>query len=50
MSTLVYLISRKAKNRIREIFHRPSELIVLLVVVAFAVFVVWTGNMSRDSE
>ena len=50
MSTFVYLISRKAKNRVREIFHRPSELIVLLVVVAFAVFVVWTGNMSRDSE
>ncbi len=50
MSPLVYLVTHKAKNRIREIFHRPSELIVLLVVVAFAVFVIWTGNMGRASD
>ncbi len=50
MSTLVYLVSRKAKNRIREVFHRPSELIVMLIVVAFAVFVIWSGNMGRASE
>lgn len=50
MSSLVYLVTHKAKNRIREIFRRPSELIVLLIVAAFAVFVIWTGNMSRASE
>ena len=50
MSALVYLVSRKLKNRVKEILHRPTELIVLLVVLAFAVFVIWTGNMSRESE
>ncbi|MBQ7598174.1 MAG: putative ABC exporter domain-containing protein [Clostridia bacterium] len=50
MSALVYLVSRKLKNRVKEIFHRPTELIVLLVVLALAVFVIWTGNLSRESE
>ena len=50
MSALVYLVSHKVKNRVREIFHRPSELIVFLIVIAFAVFVIWTGNMGSAAD
>ncbi len=48
MTALVYLVSHKLKNRVREIFHRPSELVLLLVGAALVVFVVFTGNMDAD--
>ena len=46
MSALLYLVSHKLKNRVKEIFHRPSELVLLLVGIALVVFVVFTGNMD----
>ena len=48
MSSLLFLVSRKFKNRFREILHRPSELLVLLISVAMVVFCIYSGNM--DSE
>ncbi len=48
MSALLYLVTHKLKNRIKEIFHRPSELIVLLIGSALVGFVVFTGNMDVD--
>lgn len=49
MSALLYLISHKLKNRVKEIFHRPSELVLLLVGIALVVFVVFTGNMDVNA-
>ena len=46
MSALLYLVSHKLKNRVKEIFHRPSELVLLLIGAALVVFVVFTGNMD----
>ena len=46
MSALLYLLSHKAKNRVKEIFHRPAELVLLLVGVALVVFVIFSGNMD----
>ncbi|MGN0468749.1 MAG: putative ABC exporter domain-containing protein [Acutalibacteraceae bacterium] len=48
MSSTLYLISRKIKNRIKEAFHRPSELILIVVFLALIVFTVFTGNMSEN--
>ena len=50
MSALLYLLAHKAKNRIKEIFHRPAELILLLVGVALVVFVIVTGNFAVDAS
>ena len=50
MSALLYLLFHKAKNRIKEIFHRPSEMILLLIGVALVVFVIFTGNMDVSPE
>lgn len=49
MSALLYLVSHKAKNRIREIFRRPSELVLMLIGAALVCFVVFTGNMDTAS-
>ena len=46
MSALLYLLSHKAKNRVKEIFHRPAELVLLLIGVALVVFVIFSGNMD----
>ena len=32
MNALVYLVSHKLKNRVKEIFHRPAELVLLVVL------------------
>ncbi|MBR3094335.1 MAG: hypothetical protein IKH12_01930, partial [Clostridia bacterium] len=48
MSALLYLVTHKLKNRVREIFHRPSELVLLLIGAALVVFVVFTGNLDVD--
>ena len=37
MSALSFLVLHKVKNRVREIFRRPAELIVFLFAVGFAV-------------
>lgn len=49
MSSLVYLISRKFKNRFKEIFHKPGELVVLLISIALVGFVIFAGNISDES-
>ncbi len=46
MSSLVYLLSRKFKNRLREILHRPSELLVLIIFVALIAVTFVSGNAS----
>ena len=46
MSSLVYLLSRKLKNRFREIIRRPSELIVLIVFVGLIAVTFVSGNRS----
>lgn len=46
MSSLVYLLSRKFKNRLREIIRRPSELIMLIVFVGLIAVTFVTGNHS----
>ena len=49
MNALLYLVLHKAKNRIKEIFRRPGELIVLLFGIALVAFVIYTGKFS-DAE
>ena len=49
MNALVYLVSHKLKNRVKEIFHRPAELLLLLVGVALVVFVIFAGNLGDGS-
>ena len=47
MSALLFLVFSKAKNRLREMLHRPAELVVMLAAVGLAVFTIWSGNMAR---
>lgn len=49
MGSTIYLISRKAKNRIKEAFHRPTELILIIVFAALIVFTIFTGNQADIS-
>lgn len=49
MSSLCFLLTRKFKNRLKEIFRRPSELIVLLVFVGLIGVTVFTGSNSLPS-
>ena len=49
MSSLVFLLSRKLKNRLREMLRRPSELIVLVVFVGLIGVTIFTGNRSLPS-
>ena len=49
MSSLLFLVSKKFKNRFKEILHRPSELIILLFSVALIGFCIFAGNMA-DAE
>lgn len=44
MSSLVFLVAKKFKNRFKEILHRPSELIVLLLSVAAIGICIFAGN------
>lgn len=46
MSSFAYLLTRKFKNRLREIFHRPSELVVLLIFVALVAFTLLGGGTA----
>jgi len=46
MSALLFLVSHKLKNRLKEILHRPSELLLLLIGAALVAFVIFTGNMD----
>ena len=46
MSSLVFLLSRKVKNRFLEILHRPAELVMLVVFVLLAGVTVFSGQMS----
>ena len=49
MNALLFLVSHKLKNRVREIFHRPAELLLLLLGVALVGFVIFSGNLGTDS-
>lgn len=44
MSSLVYLLSRKFKNRLREIFRRPSELLALVIFIGLIAVTFVSGN------
>jgi len=46
MSALIYLLSKKAVNRIKEAFRRPMELILIILMAALTVYTVVTGNHS----
>lgn len=46
MSSLVYLLLRKLKNRLREIIRRPSELITLIVFLGLIAVTFVSGNRS----
>ena len=46
MRALGYLFLHKLKNRVREIFHRPSELVILLIGIALVGFVIFSGNLD----
>ncbi len=46
MSSLVFLLTRKFKNRLREIIRRPSELITLIVFVGLIAVTFVSGNHS----
>ena len=50
MSSLVFLLSRKLKNRLREMLRRPSELIVLVVFVGLIGVTIFTGNHSLPAD
>lgn len=50
MSSLVFLLSRKLKNRLKEMIRRPSELIVLAVFVALMGLTVFAGNSGSLPE
>ena len=46
MGSLAYLLSRKAVNRIKEAFHKPVELIIIVVFVFLIGFTVFAGNQG----
>ena len=45
MSALLYLVTHKLKNRVREIFHRPSELVLLLIGAALNTILFFTVSI-----
>lgn len=47
MSALIYLLFNKAKNRIKEAFRRPSELIAIIIFLALMVLTVVSGNQQE---
>ncbi|MCM1544444.1 MAG: putative ABC exporter domain-containing protein, partial [Ruminococcus sp.] len=47
MSALFYLLFKKAKNRIKEMFRRPSELIAIVIFVLLGVFTIVTGDTAE---
>ena len=50
MSSLCFLLSCKAKNRLKEMIRRPSELIVLIVFVGLIGVTIFSGNHSLPSS
>lgn len=48
MSSLVFLLSRKVKNRFLEILRRPAELVMLVIFVLLAVFTVFSGQLPSS--
>ncbi len=48
MSSLAYLLSKKAVNRIKEIFRKPTELIIILVFIGLMCFTVFAGKTDVD--
>ncbi len=47
MSALFYLITRKLKNRLLEIFKKPSQLIVMLIFVLMIALTAFSGNYEN---
>ncbi|MCM1363748.1 MAG: putative ABC exporter domain-containing protein [Faecalibacterium sp.] len=48
MSSLIYLLSKKAKNRIREALHRPSEIIVIILFLFLMFFTFFAGETAEQ--
>ena len=47
MSSLFFLLSRKLKNRVREMLHRPSELVVLILLAAMVAVTIFSGRVGE---
>ncbi len=47
MGSVAYLLSRKIINRIKEAFHRPAELILIILFVFLMGFTVFAGNAEE---
>lgn len=46
MKSLLFLTVKKAKNRIREMLHRPSELLIILIFLALLVMNLMTARQG----
>ncbi len=47
MSSLFFLLSRKLKNRVREMLHRPSEIVVLILLAAMVAVTIFSGRVGE---
>ena len=50
MSSLVFLLSKKLKNRLREMLRRPAEILVFLLLAAMIVITVISGNAAHTAS
>lgn len=50
MNAEAFLIARKIKNRIKEALHRPSEIIVGILLFAVIIFTAITGNAQGQES
>ena len=46
MNALLFLTVKKAKNRIKEMLHRPSELIIGVIFIALLVMNLLTAGQG----
>ncbi|MGN1195375.1 MAG: putative ABC exporter domain-containing protein, partial [Acutalibacteraceae bacterium] len=44
MNALLFLTVKKAKNRIKEMLHRPSELVIVIIFIALIVMNIFTAG------
>lgn len=50
MSSLFFLLSRKLKNRVLEMVHRPAEVLVFLLLAAMVVVTIVSGNATAAAS
>lgn len=49
MGSVAFLLSRKMLNRIKEAFHKPAELILIVLFVFLMGFTVFAGNIEGST-